>query len=313
MTDGCSGRPRTPAAPRCSFRAIPSAATWRTRREGIERVGLPPEWQEGGGAEIGDLIGYNGWLYVFFFTRNPDPAKYGFWCARVKKMNGHWRWKLIVGDADGALYPAGLGVPDNGVAVPFRFRDAVTWAPWTVRPSAPSTAWRHRRGRRGAPPACSCGASTSATAGRESCRRAGLDGDAERAARGLRKPEQQVPLAASGPLTAASTWARFDVGTGLQVLTPPKAPPIALPDPAGFDLYSTRDGKTWRLETAGWFRRPLELRGTVVCHRPGDGRPLPRHGEPVLRLPGVEEAGSLALDDRAPGARGACAKACPPR
>ena len=92
---------------------------------GIERVGLPHAWQEGGGAEIGDLISYNGWLYVFFFTRNPDPTRYGFWCARVKKMNGKWHWKLVVGDASGALYPAGLGVPDNGVAVPFRFRDSV--------------------------------------------------------------------------------------------------------------------------------------------------------------------------------------------
>lgn len=220
--------------------------------DGFERIGLPLAWQEGGGAEIGDLISYNGWLYVFFFTKNADPARYGFWCARVKKMRGKWHWKLVVGDAAGARYPAGLGVPDNGVAVPFRFRDRIYVG------SLDGAAFRALNGM-AAP-----GGKVWGDHGMQLWRfdqrdrwervmpEPDLSGLPEEAARGFGNPNNKY-LWRFGAIDGRLYVGTFDVGTGLEVLNPPLAPPVVLPNPAGFDLYSTKDGANWRLETEDGF------------------------------------------------------------
>ena len=223
---------------------------------GFERIGLPPEWQQAGGAEVADLISYNGWLYVFFLTKTQEPSEFGFWCARVKRTAGAWQWKLVVGDAPGARYPAGLGVADNGVAVPFRFQNQVYVGMMDAaafrllngitNPSAPGPVqkwsehgmqlWRfdqRDRWERVMPAA-------------------DLSGPDEEAARGFGN-ENNKYLWRFGTIDGRLYLGTFDVGTGLQALNPPGAPPVVLPNSAGFDLYSTRDGKTWRLETEDGF------------------------------------------------------------
>lgn len=219
---------------------------------GFERIALPAAWQEGGGAEIGDMIGYNGWLYVFFFTKDPDPAKYGFWCARVKKMRGKWHWKLVVGDGVGARYPAGLGVPDNGVAVPFRFRNHVYVG------SLDGAAFRALNGM--TPPGGKAWGDRGMQLWRFDQRdrwervmpAPGLTGGEEIAARGFGNPNNKY-LWRLGSIDGRLYVGTFDVGTGLRVLNPPGAPDAVLPNPEGFDLYSTRDGRNWRLETEDGF------------------------------------------------------------
>ena len=93
-----------------------------------DRIPLPAQWQQGGGAEIADLISYNGALYVFFLTKTQNEAEFGFWVAKVRKIGNRWRWTLVVGDRSvdpTARYDAGMGNPENGVAVPFIFQHHV--------------------------------------------------------------------------------------------------------------------------------------------------------------------------------------------
>lgn len=223
----------------------------------FERVPLPAAWTVNG-AEIVDLISYNGWLHVYFLTKTQDPAQFGFWGAKVKKTGGQWTWKLIVGNAPGALYPPGLGNPDNGVAVPFRFRNFVyvgtmdaaafrllngitqptigtpkVWGDFGME------IWRfdqRDRWERVMPPPQ-------------------LDGSAAAAARGFGNVNNKY-IWRFGALDGRLYVGTFDVGTGLQVLSPPFAPSPPEINPLGFDLYSTQDGVTWRMESENGFNDP---------------------------------------------------------
>lgn len=86
------------------------------------KIAVPPTWFPKGG-EILDMVSYNGFLYVFFFDHDYDNG--GFWCAKLRKESGVWKWRLIVGgDMDPQcvpLYPKGMGRMENGGATPYLF------------------------------------------------------------------------------------------------------------------------------------------------------------------------------------------------
>lgn len=238
----------------------------------FERIGLPAAWTVQG-AEIVDLIGYNGWLHVYFLTKTQDPAGFGFWAAKVKKFGRYWVWKLIVGNAPGARYPAGMGNPENGVAVPFRFKNHVyvgtmdaaafrllngitqpvgstpkVWGDYGME------IWRFDqwdRWERVMPAPC-------------------LKGQAAAAARGFGNPNNKY-MWRFGVVNGRLYVGTFDVGTGLQVLNPPGAPPAPILNPLGFDLYSTRDGVHWKLESENGFNDPWNYGARSFVRDPATG------------------------------------------
>jgi len=239
----------------------------------FERIGLPSEWQQAGGAEIADLISYNGWLYVFFLTKTQDPSQFGFWCARVKKMKGAWQWKLVVGDGATASYPAGLGNPDNGVAVPFRYRNfvyvgmmdaaAFRLLNGITQPSpGPLKVWGDH------------GMQLWRFDQRDRWERVmpapELSGLAEEAARGFGNPNNKY-LWRFGIVDSRLYVGTFDVGTGMHVLNPPGLPLPVLPNPQGFDLYSTHDGMAWRLESEDGFGDPWNYGARSFATDPATG------------------------------------------
>jgi hypothetical protein len=226
------------------------------RRE-FERLPLPAEWTADG-AEIVDMIGYNGWLHVYFLTKTQNSEEFGFWAAKAKKKGKGWVWDLIVGNAPGARYPAGMGNPENGVAVPFRFRNFVYVGTMDaaafrllngITQPSPGTPkvwsdfgreiWRfdqHDRWERVMPVPS-------------------LEGDAADEARGFGNANNKY-MWRFGALDGRLYVGTFDVGTGEQVLSPPLAPQPPVVNPLGFDLYSTMDGVTWRLESESGFGDP---------------------------------------------------------
>jgi len=248
-------------------------------RQAPERVGLPAAWQVGGGAEVADLIGYNGSLYVFFLTKTSDPAQFGFWAARLKKTKGQWTWTPIVGDRSivpAAKYNAGLGNPENGVAVPFRFHNHVyvgTMDAAAFRvlnninqplPGQPAKAWgrwgmeiwrfdQRDNWERVMP------AMTPGTPGEEPMR-------------GFGNPNNKY-MWRFGVVDGRLHIGTFDVGTGFALLMSAPGLPIVL-DPAlgfGFDLYSTRDGVEWRAETENGFEDPWNYGARSFATDPATG------------------------------------------
>ena len=223
----------------------------------FERVSLPAEWTING-AEIVDMIGYNGWLHVYFLTKTQDPQEFGFWAAKVKKTAGAWSWKLIVGNAPGARYPAGMGNPENGVAVPFRYKNHVYIG------TMDAAAFRLLNGitqpSTGAPKVWGeFGMEIWRFDQRDRWERvmpaASLQGPAAVAARGFGNANNKY-IWRFGVLDGRLYVGTFDVSTGQQLLSPPFAPPPPVVNPLGFDLYSTTDGVTWRLESENGFDDP---------------------------------------------------------
>jgi hypothetical protein len=230
-----------------------------------ERIPLPAKWQQGGGAEIADMVGYNGSLYVFFLTKTQDETKFGFWVAKVKKTRGAWRWTLMVGDKsvdDSARYSAGMGNPENGVAVPFRFRNHVyvgtmdaaafrllnginqppqgavpkVWGKWGME------IWRFNQ--------------------RDEWERVMPSvvpqSNGEEALRGFGNPNNKY-MWRFGAVDGRLYVGTFDVSTGFALLMsrPPYQPaPLDPTKGYGFDLYSTSDGVTWRQESVNGFLDP---------------------------------------------------------
>lgn len=262
-----------------------------------ERIPLPVSWQVGGGAEIADLIGYNGSLYVFFLTKTSNPAEFGFWAAKVKKTRGRWEWTLVVGDKSvdpSARYAAGLGNAENGVAVPFRFRNHVyvgTMDAAAFRllnninqpgPGEPPKVWglwgmeiwrfdqRDRWER--VMPSVAPGA------------------PGEEPLRGFGNPNNKY-MWRFGVVNGRLYVGTFDVGTGLALLSSTWGQPIVL-DPAkgfGFDLYSTKDGVAWRAESTNGLLDPWNygLRSFTTDPLTGDlyaGTANPFYGCQVWRL-----------------------------
>ncbi len=262
-----------------------------------ERVGLPQAWWEAdGGAEIADLIGYNGSLYVFFLTKTRDPAKFGFWVARLKKTKGQWNWTLIVGDrgrVPTAKYDAGMGNPENGVAVPFRFRNHVYVG--TMDAAAFRLLNNINQPLPGQPPKVwgLWGMEIWRFNQRDEWERVMPDKapgtPGEEALRGFGNRNNKY-MWRFGAIDGRLYVGTFDVGTGLAVLSSSPGSPIKL-DPTlgfGFDLYSTKDGKTWRAESANGFVDPWNygLRSFATDPATGDlylGTANPFYGCQVWR------------------------------
>ena len=86
------------------------------------KITIPSSWFPKG-AEIWDMVSFNGYLYVFFANHDSDNT--GFWCAKLCKRSTGWKWQVIVGDTPEAKYEPGLGRPENGAGVPCVFKDKV--------------------------------------------------------------------------------------------------------------------------------------------------------------------------------------------
>jgi hypothetical protein len=82
-----------------------------------------------------------------------------------------------------------------------------------------------------------------------------LQGQDAEIARGFGNPNNKY-MWRFGKLNGRLYMGTFDVGTGQQVLSPPFAPPPPVVNPLGFDLYSTKDGVAWRLESEDGFEDP---------------------------------------------------------
>jgi hypothetical protein len=229
-----------------------------------ERIPLPEAWQQSGGAEIADLIGYTGSLYVFFLTKTRDEKEFGFWVAKVKKTRGRWQWTLIVGDksvAPSARYDAGMGNPENGVAVPFRFRNYIYVG---TMDAAAFRALNNINVPVGGKVWGMYGMEIWRFNQRDEWERVmpsvmpGADG--EEMLRGF-KDRNNKYIWRFGSLDGRLYVGSFDVSTGFALLMSPELQPgqsIVL-DPAkgyGFDLYSTKDGIRWRAESTDGFLDP---------------------------------------------------------
>ena len=97
-----------------------------------------------------------------------------------------------------------------------------------------------------------------------------LKGQAAAAARGFGNPNNKY-MWRFGALDGRLYVGTFDVGTGLQVLNPPGAPPAPILNPLGFDLYSTRDGVNWRLESENGFNDPWNYGARSFVSHPATG------------------------------------------
>jgi hypothetical protein len=265
-------------------------------RRAPERVPLPQSWQVGGGAEIHDLIGYNGSLYAFFLTKTANPDEFGFWAARLKKTAGRWAWTPIVGDRSivpAAKYDAGLGNPENGVAVPFRFRNHVYVG--TMDAAAFRLLNNINQPQPGQPPKVwgQWGMEIWRFDQRDTWERVMPDlkpGTAgEEPLRGFGNANNKY-MWRFGVLDGRLYVGTFDVGTGFAVLTSVPGTPVIL-DPSlgfGFDLYSTQDGEIWRAESENGFEDPWNygLRSFATDPATGDlylGTSNPFYGCQVWR------------------------------
>lgn len=89
----------------------------------FDKVEVPCYWFPDG-AEIFDMISFNGWMYVFFVPHG--EGDHAFWCAKFRKTGSTWEWDLIVGPkCFGGKYPPGMGRPYNAGTTPFIFKNRV--------------------------------------------------------------------------------------------------------------------------------------------------------------------------------------------
>lgn len=230
----------------------------------FEELTIPAAWLPNNG-EVLDMISYNGQLYVFLLPH--DPANSGFWCGKAKKRGSKWEWELIVGDQSmGAKYPAGMGAPNNGGAVPIRYKDSIYVG------TLDGAAFRMMNGVM--PPMGSGPMNPINMMG-------GLVGmqlfrfnqrdDWERlmphqsitnpalvaAENGFGNPFNKY-LWRFGIIQNRLYVGTFDIQTGLMVLggggMPASGPPA---NPMGFDLYWTEDGDTWTPASINGFNDPM--------------------------------------------------------
>lgn len=230
------------------------------------RIDVPSGWFPKG-AEILDMVTFNGFLYVFFFDHDWDNA--GFWCAKLKSTAKGWQWQLIVGDQSfGALYPKGMGRPENGGATPFVFNGkmyvgTISKTMWQFLNGAgvdtaniPPTGTQifrfdtRDKWERVVPPASVTNQSVVDA----------LDGFANPTNLYLWRFAEQ-----NGRLYAGT----FDAQTALNLFAP--AFGLDLPDlwdPPGFDLYSTADGVNWRPESVDGFGDQFNYGARTLLYDP---------------------------------------------
>lgn len=92
-------------------------------KQQFAKIPVPTSWFSEG-AEVWDMISYNGALYVFLTPY--AQSELGFWCAKVTRAGKDWKWRLIVGKSQlGARYLPGIGLASNGAGVPVLFKGKV--------------------------------------------------------------------------------------------------------------------------------------------------------------------------------------------
>lgn len=244
------------ADPLGEFRKNPSA--------GFAKLTPPDGWFPPNGAEILDMISYEGWMYVFFLTY--DTTDSGFWCGKFRQVGGEWQWRLVVGDERlGARYAPGMGRPNNGGAVPILFHGQVYVG------TLDGAAFRMMNGI--FPPGGSMQNPVDMMGGAvgmqiyrfDRCDRwervmpgaSVTDPDEVEEQNGFRNPLNKY-IWRFGILDGRLYAGTFDIGTGLSVLMPlmGPGPSFTPPTPLGFDLYFTYDGKHWVRSSRNGFDDP---------------------------------------------------------
>ncbi len=219
------------------------------------KVSVPEEWLGERGTEVLDMVSYNGALYVFFLPYEDDE---GFWCGKLTMDGDEYEWELIVGDELlGAAYPAGMGSPVNGGAVPIVFKNKVYVG------TMDGAAFRLMNGISQPVPG---DLTMGGTHGMQIYRFGKNDKwdhvmpkhnvrDEETLAvmNGFENPYNKYiwRFGIQGNRLYAGT---FDIGTGTQVISEAfgtDAP--ELPTPPGFDMYWTIDGEKWRVVSSDGF------------------------------------------------------------
>jgi hypothetical protein len=238
----------------------PILAYWINPQTAFHRLDVPKDWFTPAGAEIVDMISYHGALYVFFLPY--DNVNSGFWCAKAELTPHGWEWEVVVGDSKyGAKYPAGMGRMKNGAAVPIEFKGKIYVG------TLDGAAFRMMTGNITGNPGTIMGGPAGAQIYRFDQRDEWerlmpsptiTDSIALESANGFNNPLNKYIWRfgmAGGRLYAGT----FDLGTGLQLMQSlmPGLPPDGVSgNPFGFDLYSTRDGETWRQESLNGFNDP---------------------------------------------------------
>ncbi len=214
-----------------------------------DKIAVPGDWFPKG-AEILDMVSFNGSLYVFFFDHDWDNG--GFWCAKLKKSGTAWKWTLIVGDmTKGAQYPKGMGRTENGGATPIVFNNQMYVG------TISNTMWRFLNG---SPPDFHNLPATGTQIFRfnaaDNWERvmplpAATTMGMEAQANGFFNPLNLYLwrfTVANGKLYAGTFDARVALESfGMDLSS------LNLWNPDGFDLYSTMDGKMWTPESVDGF------------------------------------------------------------
>jgi len=233
----------------------------------FEQINVPSDWFPKG-AEVLDMVSYNGFLYVFFFDHDWDNG--GFWCAKLKKVRGVWTWKLIVGDqSKGALYPKGMGRLENGGATPIIFNDKMYVG------TISTTMWRFLNG---SPPDFNNIPPTgtqifrfdkSDTWERVMPLPVATTLGTEDVLNGFANPLNLYLwrfTVANGRLYAGTFDARVALeGFGMDLSS------LNLWNPDGFDLYSTKDGTTWIPESVNGFGDKWNYGARTLLTNPANG------------------------------------------
>jgi hypothetical protein len=224
---------------------------------GVEyaEIPVPDEWLGLRGAEVLDMVSYNGALYVFFLPYEDDE---GFWCGKLTMAGDEYEWELIVGDEQlGAAYPAGMGSPFNGGAVPIVFKNKVYVG------TMDGAAFRLMNGiSQPAPGDLTMGG----THGMQIYRFGSNDKwEHVMPKHNVRDEETLTVMNGFENPYNKYIWrfgiqknrlyaGTFDIGTGTQVISAAfgMAAPT-LPTPPGFDMYWTIDGEKWREVTSDGF------------------------------------------------------------
>ncbi len=235
----------------------------------FSRIDVPEEWFPEG-AEILDMLSFNGFLYVFFFDHDWEDA--GFWCAKLKKVSGEWVWKVIVGEAVDTVnprYPKGIGRMENGGATPFVYKDKVYVG------TISTTMWRFLHTGfvdfDSIPPTGT------------QLFRFGKDDRWERVVppRFITRPEFEAALNGFANPLNLYLWrfaehdgrlyaGTFDARTALELYGVDLSR-LGLWNPSGFDLYSTCDGQVWWPETLNGFNDPYNYGARTLFTDPHTG------------------------------------------